>query len=300
MRHLSKISLLSSIAVILMASLSTSAVSAKKAQRLLVGGCAWDKVAVINKSTGEVEWSHTINPGEDCNDVQMTRKGNVLYAYNSGARMISFKDQSVIWDYKAPKGCELFTATELHDGRFMLAMCGTPSRIVELDRNGVQINEITFDTGIENVHSQFRQIVLNDKGNYVIPLMGRGDVIEMTPAGETLLSVKTRGNHFSVKILHNGNWLVSCGDGHRFVEIDPATGEEVRVVGTKDLDSHALLFVGEIQPLANGNVIVSNWPGHSKDKNQPRLMEIDPAGKVVWKLMGSDKIGSISSVSLIK
>lgn len=293
---------LKSLASLLLLSLivAPATVTAKKAERLLVGGCAWDKVAVINKSTGAVEWSHTINPGEDCNDVQMTRKGNVLYAYNSGARMISYKDQSVIWDYKAPKGCELFTATELPNGNFMLAMCGAPSRIIELDKSGNQINEITFETGIESVHSQFRQIVFAPNGNYIIPLMGKGEVIEMTPKGETVRSVKTRGNHFSVKILDNGNWLIACGDGHRFAEVNPETGEEVRSVATKDLDSAALLFVAEMQPYDNGNVLIANWPGHSKDKNQPRLLEVDPAGKVVWKLMGSPEIGSISSVYRIK
>lgn len=289
-----------SMAIAMIALVSIPSFAAKKSDRLLVGGCAWDKVAMINKQSGAIEWSHTINPGEDCNDVQITKQGNVLYAYNSGARMISFDDQRTLWDYKAPKGCELYTATEMPDGTFMLAMCGTPARIVELDKDGKQTGEITFDTGIENVHSQFRQIVKAKNGNYVIPLMGTGEIIEMAPAGEIVRRVKTKGNHFSVKILKSGNWLVSGGDGHRFVELDPATGVEVRAVESKDLNGAALLFVGEIQPLKNGNMLVSNWPGHSKDKGQPRLLEIDPSGRVVWQLKNTPEIGSISSVYIAK
>lgn len=290
------------ILLLLLAGTVSAATAAKKAERLLVGGCAWNKVAVINKTTGQVEWSHEINPGEDCNDVQMTRKGNVLYAYNSGARMISFKDQSVIWDYKAPKGCELYTATEMPDGTFMLAMCGHPARIVTLDKAGNQIGELTFETGIDGVHGQFRQIIKAKNGNYIIPLMGTGEVIELdAKTAEVRRRVNVGGSLFSVKELPNGNWLVSCGDGHKFVEVNPLTLEK-RVVTSGDLTDAKLLFVAEVQPYDNGNILIANWPGHSRDKKQPRLMEVDPQGKVVWRLDATPEngIGSPSSVFRMK
>lgn len=275
----------------------------KTPERLLVGGCAWNKVAVINKATGQIEWSHEINPGEDCNDVQMTRKGHVLYAYNSGARMISFKDQSVLWDYKVPKGCELYTATEMPDGTFILAMCGHPARIVTLDKTGKQIAELTFETGIEGVHGQFRQIVKARNGNYIIPLMGTGEVIELDAAtAEIRRRVKVGGSLFSVKELKNGNWLVSCGDGHKFVEVNPLSLERKEVTSRDLSDGVKLLFVAETQPYDNGNILIANWPGHSRDKNQPRLMEVDPQGKVVWRLDATSEngIGSPSSVYRMK
>lgn len=280
--------------------LGTASLQAEKTERLLVGGCAWNKVAVIHKESGVIEWSHTINAGEDCNDVHITRRGNILYAYTSGARLISFDTQDVLWDYKAPAGCELFTATELKNGHFMLAMCGHPARIVELDKRGRQVGEIHFETGIENVHDQFRQIAKTQNGNYIIPLMGTGEIIEMTPRAQVIRRVKTQGNHFAVTILRNGNWLVACGDAHRIAEINPATGDEVRVVETKDVEGVDLLFVAEVLPLKNGNLLIANWPGHSRDKKQPRLLEINPAGKVVWQLKNTPEIGNISAVSLFK
>lgn len=278
----------------------TVASQAKKPERLLVGGCAWNQVAVVNKTTGRIEWSHQINEGEDCNDVQVTKKGNILYAYNSGARMISFPDQGVIWDYKAPKGCEVYTATELANGHILLAMCGTPARIVELDKQGNFVESLEFDPGVENVHAQFRQIVKAKNGNYIIPLMGRGEVVEMDPKGEVRRRIKVGGNPFSVKILKNGDWLVSCADGHKLVQVNPVTLEQ-HTIHSNDIADANLLFVAEAQVYDNGNILIANWPGHSRDKKQPRLLEIDPAGNLVWELHGTPEngVGSISSVSRI-
>lgn len=272
--------------------------AAKKTERLVVGGCAWNKVAVIDKATGRIEWEHEIGSGEECNDVQTTRKGNVLYACNKGARLVSYKDKSVLWEYRAPQGCEVHTATEMPDGTFLLAMCGHPARIVTLDKKGTPVGELTFETGIGGVHGQFRQIVKGRNGNYIVPLMGTGEVIELDARGEVRRRVKVGGSLFSVKELKNGRWLVSCGDAHKFVEIDPVTLER-RTVASRDLsDGVKLLFVAEAQPCANGNLLIANWPGHSRDRNQPRLLEVDPEGKVVWRLDATPEngIGPISSV----
>ena len=288
---------------LLLAGAVCAAATAKKAERLLVGGCAWNQVAVVNKATGQIEWSHEIGPGEECNDVQTTKKGNVLYACNTGARLVSYKDQAVMWEYKAPKGCEVHTATEMPDGTFMLAMCGHPARIVTLDKTGKQVAELTFETGIGGVHGQFRQIVKGKNGNYIIPLMGTGEVIELDAVtAEVRRRVKVGGSLFSVKELKDGKWLVSCGDSHKFVEVNPVTLEK-RVVTSRELsDGVKLLFVAEMQPCENGNVLIANWPGHSSDYSQPRLLEVDPQGKVVWRLDATPEngIGTPSSVFRMK
>lgn len=44
------------------------------------------------------------------------------------------------------------------------------------------------------------------------------------------------------------------------------------------------------------NFFFSNWNGHTKDKSQPLLMELEQRGKVVWKLYASPEIQNISSV----
>lgn len=269
--------------------------SCKGREKLLVSGCGWNQVAIIDKQTGKIEWQHFLQKGEDCNDVELTKEGNILYAYASGARLVNRK-QEIIWDYKIEGTEELYTATQLSSDGYMLAICGNPSRIVELDSDGSVVNELTFVTGIANVHDQFRQIVKTRQNTYLIPLMGKGEVIEMDDSKEIVNRIKCGGNPFSIQVLDNGNWLVACGDAHDFVEIDPVQREIVKKVSDADVHGVSLLFVAELIRYENGNTLICNWNGHSKDKKQPLLIEINAKNEVVWSLPTNSGIINISTV----
>lgn len=264
-------------------------------EKLLVSGCGWNKVAVIDKASKRIEWSHLLNPGEDCNDVEITKQGTILYAYTQGARLISF-DQKVIWDYKALPGEELFTATQLPSGKYLLAICGKPSRLVILDKKGRVDSELLFKTDIIAVHDQFRQVVLSKRNTFLIPLMGEGKLIEIDRKGNLMRAVEVGGNPFSVKYTGTETVLVSCGDAHKFVEVDLAEGKITREVTTDMLKDVSLLFVAELIRYPNGNILIANWNGHSNDKSQPKMVEIDRDNRVVWQLEPTDDIGNISTV----
>lgn len=267
-----------------------------KGEKFLVAGCGWDKVAVVDKRTAHLDWVHTIGKGEDCNDVEVTRERNILYAYTSGARLIT-PEQKVVWDYKVGREEELFTATQLPKGGYLLAVCGHPARIVELDKNGKPVKEITFETGIKPVHNQFRQIEKTKRGTYLIPLFATGELIEMTASGQILHRIEVGGTPFSVKQLKKGKrLLVGCGDGHRWVEVDASTWKIDRSVASDDLEGVTLLFVAELSRYQDGTTLLCNWNGHSKDKSQPKLLEISRDNRIIWKLPDSEQIRNISAV----
>jgi len=269
-------------------------------EKLLISGCGWDKVAIVDKTTNTIEWIHQLQKGDDCNDVEITKAGNVLYAYKGGARLVS-KSQELIWDFRVENEQELYTATELPSGEFLLGVCANPSRIITLDAKGNKTKEQNFDSGIAKVHVQFRQIYPTANNTYLIPLMGKGEVIELTQKSEVIRRIDVGGNPFSVKVLHDGNWLVACGDAHRFVIADPDKQLVVKTVSVNDLTGVSLLFVAEVLNFKNGNVLIANWNGHSSDKNQPKLVEIDTKNRVVWKLATLEAITNISAVhSFIK
>lgn len=281
--------------MLVLCSLMLCSAGVSAGDKLLVSGCGWKQVSVIDKETQQVEWQYALNKGEDCNDVEVTRQGNVLYAYTGGARMISFA-QEVIWDFKAASGEELFTATQLRNGNYLLAMCGNPSRIVELDGEGKQIDELRFDVNILGVHDQFRQLLPTRNNTYLIPLMGKGKVIEMNKAGKIIRTVEVGGNPFSMKVLKSGHWLVSCGDAHCIVEADPRKNRIVKTIHSDSIADVSLLFVAELIRDNDGNTLISNWSGHSQDKTQPRLLEIDKNNNIVWTLKTTPEIGDISTV----
>lgn len=267
----------------------------KGTEKFLIAGCGWSKIAVIDKQTQQLEWEHRLNKGDDCNDVELTRKNEILYAYTGGARLINW-EQQVVWDYKVKAGEELFTATEIVRGRYLLGICGHPARIVELNWKGKVVDEFMFETGIDRVHNQFRQILKTKRNTYIVPLFGSGDVVEIDRDGKILKRVKAGGNLFSVKLLRDEFWLVGCGDAHKWVEIDSRLGRVSRTVHSDSLSGISLLFVAEVCPYENGHVLVANWNGHSKDKMQPKLLEIDKQNRVVWQLGNTGEIVNVSAV----
>lgn len=266
-----------------------------KGEKLLIAGCGWDKIAVVDKQTGKLEWEHPLGKGEDCNDVELTIQKQILYAYTTGARLIS-PDQQVIWDYKVKKNEELFTATQLPDGGYLLAVCGHPARIVELDEKGRSLKEITFETGIKSVHNQFRQIEKTARNTYLVGLFETGEVIEVDEKGNILFHIPVGGTPFMIKQLKTGNWLVACGDGHRWIEINPTTRQILHAVASDDLAGVSLLFVAELYRHKNGTTLVSNWNGHSADKSQPKLLEVDKHNRIVWQL---NDLGAVKNVSAV-
>lgn len=267
---------------------------AKVREKLLIGGCNWDKLMIVDKKTSAVEWTHQLQKGDDCNDLEVTKAGNILYAYKGGARLVS-RAQAILWDFKVEKGQELYTATELPSGEYLLAVCANPSRLITLNKNGEKMKEQNFDTGIAHVHGQFRQVLPTQQNTYLIPLMGKGEVIELTQSGEVLRRITVGGNPFSVKLMRDGNWIVGCGDAHKYVIVDPVRKIVKDSITAADVSKVALLFVAEPHPYPNGNVMIANWNGHSKDKTQSQLVEIDSKNRVVWALAPTDKDMKISA-----
>jgi len=268
-------------------------------QRLLVSGSGWPQVAIIDKQTAEIEWSHTLVKGTECNDVEMTREKNILIAYKKGAKLIT-KDQEVLWDFKAEPGQELFTATQLPNGNYFLAICAQPSRFVTLNEKGEKISEQNYDIGIAKNHGQFRQVTPTTNGTIIIPALGKSEIIEIDKNNNVLRQIKVEGNLFSVKVLPNKKWLVACGDAHKFVIVNPKKEKIVKSYTNDDVKECSLNFVAEPHQLKNGNYLIANWNGHSKDKTQPKVIEIDKNGKVVWALPHNDEIKNISSINFIR
>jgi len=266
-----------------------------KREKLLIGGSGWQQIAIVDKVTGNVEWKHELARREECNKVEMTPKGHILYAYKQGAKLID-RNHQVIWDFKANEGEELHFATCQKSDGYLVALCGIPARIVDLDKNGNPVREFTFDTEIPNVHSQFRQILKTPQNTYLIPLMGKNAIVEIDENGRFLKNFLCEGTPFSVKLIGEGNWLVSCGEGRFLAEIDSKTGEIIKKIETDDLNGYSLLFVTEAIRYKNGNTLIANWNGHSNDKSQPLLLEINPSNQIVWRLPENLEIKNISTV----
>ena len=271
------------------------ATKAKSSSRyLLVGGSGNNQVSIIDKTTLKELWSYPLEAGTECNSVDVTASGEILIAYRGGARLVNPENNTVVWDIKAPRTNELSSASVLPGGGFLLAWSGHPAEIMELDDTGKIRKTIPFDTGIDHLHSQFRQVIKNRKGNYLIPLMGKGLLVEIDGNGKQLSSVESGGNPFSALELKDGTIVVPCGDAH--VVKQYRKGKEIRCLNQNDIEDISLLFVAEVAMCRNGNLLICNWSGHEADKDQPLVIELDAENRPVWVLPSGRGIGSVSTV----
>lgn len=269
--------------------------------KLLVAGSGNPHILLVDKQTGNVEWKHALEKGEECNTVALTRKGEVLYSYKRGAKLVTW-DHQVVWDYQAPDQTELQSATLLRGGGVLLGICGNPARFVELDKNGKEVNKVVLDLEVDKPHNQFRQVFQLRNKNYLIPVMARQKVLEVTRKGKVVAEHQIEGKAFSSLELKDGNLLLPCGDGHYYMVIDRQTGEELKRTNANDIPGVALLFVGQILQLKNQNLLICNWHGHTKDVtvDEPQLIEIDKEGKMVWSLHDKENVGKISAACYLK
>lgn len=263
-------------------------------EKMLIAGSFWDTIAVVNRSAGDViEWKYGLPEGAECNSVEiLPGTGDVLLSYKKGARVVK-RDSvngggTVVWDYTdVADTAELQTATRLSDGGFLLAVCGTPARIIELDSTGRNVRrEVRYDLGIEPAHAQFRRVAKARNGNYLIPVITTGQVLEIKDDSTLVMEYNVGGNPFSVQELPNGNLFVGLGDGHCAIEIERVGGNLVQRIDS--IPGVPMHFIAHSERLSNGNTLISNWQGHlpAEQQKDAQLIEIDPAGTVVWSYDG--------------
>ena len=88
------------------------------------------------------------------------------------------------------------TARILPDGNALVAWCGHPSTILEVNMKERSFLKPSLKQGSKRPHAQFRQINKNKKGNYLVPLFATSEVREIAPNGQLLNSVKLSGTPF--------------------------------------------------------------------------------------------------------
>lgn len=264
--------------------------------KILVAGSGNANIVLIDKESRKVEWSHQLDRGQECNSVAMTSDGNIIYSHRTGAKIVDWNHQ-VIWNYEVLPTQELQSVSLLNKGGYLLGICGTPALFIEIDNNGKEVNRMTLDLEIKRPHSQFRQVRQLKNQNYLIPVMSKKRVIEVTRQGDIVSESTTEGGPFSSLELKNGNLIIPCGDSHFFIELNRKTGKVIRRINSDDLNDATLLFVAQIDQLKNKNLMISNWNGHARGEinNAPQLFELSPKNEVVWQLEDNTEIGKISA-----
>ncbi len=254
-------------------------------KRLLVGGTSSKNIAIIDKNTKHVEWKFEGVDGEvkECNSLIYLGGGDVAYTHKKGAYRISSEGE-VLWSYKVNDGEEMQSISKIRGG-YMLGIAGTPMRIVELNKDWKVTKELTFETGVDNVHKQFRQMTKTKRGTYLLPISFSKRIVELDSNAKVLQDIKLPNQSLYVTTDKKGDWIVTTGHSGDIYKIDAKSGAISTIVSGKDLGNDIKIEFGAgIVVLKNGNYMLANWVGHNGDQSQPILIELNKSGEVVWSM----------------
>ena len=224
---------------------SSIAADSAKPRRIL----AADKnvVAIVDDS-GKVLWQ--FENGAEAHDLHLLANGNVLLPGSRTKVVEVTPDKKVVWSYDAkPRDgydgrVEVHAFQPLQDGRVMVAESGN-RRIVEVDREGRIAFEMPLTVDNPHPHRDTRMVRRLHHGGYLVCHEADATVREYDRSGKVLWSYA----------LDLGGRPRSDGHGP---------------------EGHGVEVYGAVR-LANGNTLIGGG-------NNNRVLEVNPAGKVVWSI----------------
>ena len=250
-----------------------------------------DAQSIFVVRDGMVVWQYSIplkkegKFDQEFSDVTMMSNGNVVYACQSGAAIVT-PDKKKIWEFVCPVGTETHSCQPIGKNKVLMVLNGIPAKVLIINtaKNKV-LKEIIIPTTTTNPHLQFRHVRITKKNTIMVPLYNENVVREFTLKGKEVWSVKTQTPWSAIR-LHNGNTLIS-GDKASYTREVNSKGETVWDVTQADVPFK--LFTNQTaNRLANGNTVISNWVVKgTKVEDWPgtvQVFEITPDKKVVWAL----------------
>ena len=236
---------------------------------------------------GKITWEFKgpKDQGEISDAILMTN-GNILFAHQYGVTLIN-QDKKVLWNYDAPKDCEIHTAQPIGNEHVVFVQCGKPAHVFVMNiKNGEAVKSfpIPFNKN-QSVHGQLRHARLTPRGTYLLSYMGLGKICEYDINGKELFSMPTPGV-WSAEPLKNDNILI-CGRDRHIREVN-RKGEIIWDIQLKDLPKYNIDQPQIAIRRDNGNTIINNWYNQwspPSSKVMPfQAIEVTPDKKVVWAL----------------
>ncbi len=238
-------------------------------------------------------------------DVWRLPDGGIAYAHSKGLAVFdAHKNLVVAHPARAgSKGTEANGCAVLDGGaRFAMVDAGV-NQIRVVDRSGAVVRETPLPVLEElPTHARYRTIraVLGERAYWVAQYSrktllkveeGTGKVLESRDLGE-LLKPEVSGPVFSSVVIPGGSMWVATSTGRQLVKLGDGV-ERVLTAGELGLKCRYLLGT---QKLENGNLVVACGDYHLKaaEEGEDVLAEVDPAGKVVWRLTRAQLVDQVA------
>jgi WD40 repeat protein len=211
-------------------------------------GCDKGKVTILAADGKTVEWQ--VPCKVTAHDLQLLANGNLLMPTSNTTIVEMTPDKKTVWEYTSQSKAGYTGKIEIHafqrlaNGRTMIAESGN-GRIIEVDAGGKIVHEMPLTRDRVSSHSDTRQVRKLESGNYLVACEADGKVREYDKDGKIV-------------------WSYSIDLGDR--KASPGHGVE----------GHGTSVYSAVR-LANGNTLIGGG-------NNNRVLEVDPAGKIVWSV----------------
>ncbi len=236
---------------------------------------------------GKIVWSYTMPQEGEYGDVTMLSNGNILFSRKGGATEIT-RDKKVVWNFDAPSNSEIHTCQPLGPDSVFIMLNAVPAKamIINTKTNAV-LKEMVIPTAGSGTHGMFRHCRYTKDGTFLIAQMDMNKVNEYDTAGKVIWSVDSPSPWAAIR-LKNGNTLIS-GNSNGFVREVNKEGKTVWEYTRADAPAWLKIYtVQEVERLANGNTVISNWVGSAmpedQKKNTVQFFEVTLKKKIVWAL----------------
>ena len=253
-----------------------------------------DGTVKLVATDGRIEWSHPCKAPQDC---WRLPNGHILLCHVAGVTEVTLEHQ-VIWEYHAPKESEVHSCQPLPNGRTLVVEGGT-QRILELDSKGNIAATIPLPSkpGM-HAHNQYRGTRKLANGHYLVCFKGENRVVEINSRGKELRSIPVAGDPHAAVPLEGGRLLITCGDGHKVIEVDDA-GRTLWELNEMDIPGNPLRLLAGCQRLPNGNTVICNYLGHGHVGTQPCVFEITRDKRLVWSFRDDAHFKTINQIQLL-
>ena len=250
---------------------------------------------------GKISWEYPANT----RDGFVLEDGTVVLTltksekYPGGAVVTIGPDgnETLIW-----KGTqsEINSAHPTDSGTFVITEAGEKPRLLEISGEGKVVLEFPLQCQKQNHHMQTRMARKLADGTYLAPHLLDFAVFHYSKEGKVLGKLDTTVSGDTQHKIHSwpftaikhgdGHTLVCCTHGNRVVDFD-ADGKIVWTLTNDDLPGKWLQDPCGSQVLPNGNFVITSYAAGRADPDAPKMFEVTPGKKVVWKYADGKSYG---------
>lgn len=230
----------------------TVSASDSPTRRFIAADSSKQRIAIVDEQ-GQIEWERRIGP---LHDLHVLPNGNVLFQ-DSWTHVLEVNPatDAVVWEYEAKtapgnqgKRIEIHAFQRLPNGNTMVVESGT-ARILELDSKNQVLVNLPLQVATPDAHRDTRLVRKLDNGHYLVCHEAEAAVREYDASGKVVWE-------YAVPLFGR----------------NPAGGHGLKAFGNQCFSAIRL---------PNGNTLIGTGNGHS-------VIEVTPAGQVVWSLHQND------------